>query len=105
MTRRILVVDDMEFNRHHLRKVLESDEFEVDTVGDGRSAWDQLRAQKYHLVITDLRMPELNGLELLAKVRAEQLPVGVIVADRVRRPRRGTAGDEGGRRRFRHQAL
>jgi len=79
MTRRILVVDDMEFNRHHLRKVLESDEFEVDTVSDGRSAWDQLRAQKYHLVITDLRMPELNGLELLAKVRAEKLPVGVIV--------------------------
>ncbi len=40
---RILAVDDMEFNRHHLRKVLESDGFEVDTVGDGRSAWDQLR--------------------------------------------------------------
>jgi len=79
MRRRILVVDDMEFNRHHLRKVLESDEFEVDAVSDGRSAWDQLRAQKYHLVITDLRMPELNGLELLAKVRAEKLPVGMIV--------------------------
>jgi len=79
MRRRILVVDDMEFNRQHLRKVLESDEFEVDTVCDGRSAWDQLRAQKYNLVITDLRMPELNGLELLAKVRAEKLPVGVIV--------------------------
>jgi len=79
MRRRILAVDDMEFNRHHLRKVLESDEFEVDMVSDGRSAWDQLRAHKYHLVITDLRMPELNGLDLLAKVRAEKLPVGVIV--------------------------
>jgi len=69
----------MEFNRHHLRKVLESDEFEVDLVSDGRTAWDQLRTHKYHLVITDLRMPELNGLELLAKVRDEKLPVGVIV--------------------------
>ena len=76
---RILVVDDMEFNRHHLRKVLESEGFEVDTVGDGRSAWNQLRAQRYDLVITDLRMPDLSGLELLAKVRAERLPVGVIV--------------------------
>ena len=46
MRRRILVVDDMEFNRHHLRKVLESDGFEVETVGDGRSAWDQLRARR-----------------------------------------------------------
>jgi len=79
MRRRILAVDDMEFNRHYLRKILESDEFDVEIVADGRSAWDRLRAQKFHLVITDLRMPELSGLELLAKVRAEKLPVGVIV--------------------------
>jgi DNA-binding NtrC family response regulator len=76
---RILVVDDMEFNRHHLRKILEADGFEVDTVGEGRSAWNELRARRYDLVITDLRMPDLNGLELLAKVRGERLPVGMIV--------------------------
>ena len=79
MKRRILVVDDMELNRNHLRKVLETDGFEVETVPDGRSAWDELQANKYHLVITDLRMPELSGLDLLAKVRAERLPVGMIV--------------------------
>jgi DNA-binding NtrC family response regulator len=77
--RRILVIDDMEFNRHHLRKVLESDDLEVDTAGDGRSAWDRLKAQKYHLVITDLRMPDVGGHELLARVRLEKLPLGVIV--------------------------
>ncbi len=76
---RILVVDDMEFNRNHLRKILETDGFEVDTVGDGVTAWHQLEAQHYDLVITDLRMPELSGLELLAKVRGEKLPVGVIL--------------------------
>ena len=76
---RILAVDDMEFNRNHLRKVLESEGFEVDTAGDGRSAWNQLRAERYDLMVTDLRMPDLSGLELLAKVRAERLPVGVIV--------------------------
>jgi DNA-binding NtrC family response regulator len=79
MRRRILVVDDMEFNRQHLRKVLESDDFEVDAVGDGQSAWDQLSAQKYHLVITDLRMPDVNGMDLLDKVRADKLPTGVII--------------------------
>jgi DNA-binding NtrC family response regulator len=79
MSRRILAVDDMEFNRHHLRMILEADGFEVETVGDGRSAWDQLEAQRFDLVITDLRMPEVSGLDLLAKVRAERLPVGVIV--------------------------
>ena len=76
---RILVVDDMEFNRFHLRKILESEGFLVDTFGDGHSAWDQLRVERYDLVITDLRMPDLSGLDLLAKVRAERLPVGVIV--------------------------
>ena len=79
MRRRILVIDDMEFNRDHLRKLLESDDFEVDTCGDGRSAWERLKAQKYHLVITDLRMPELGGLELLGRVRSENMPLGVIV--------------------------
>jgi DNA-binding NtrC family response regulator len=79
MRRRILAVDDMEFNRHHLRKVLESDDFQVEIAADGRSAWEQLRSQKYHLLITDLRMPDWSGMELLAKVRAEKLPVGVIV--------------------------
>ena len=66
MKRRILVVDDSELNRDHLRKILESDGFEVETAADGRSAWDALRADKFHLVITDLRMPDMSGLELLA---------------------------------------
>ena len=79
MRRRILVIDDMEFNRHHLKKVLESDDLEVDTAEDGRSAWERLRAQKYHLVITDLRMPDVGGHELLARIRLEKLPLGVIV--------------------------
>ena len=79
MKRRILAVDDQEFNRHHLRKILEAEGFDVETVADGRSAWEELQARKYHLVITDLRMPELSGLELLGRVRGDRLPVGVIV--------------------------
>ena len=79
MKRRILAADDQEFNRSHLRMVLEIDGFDVETVADGQSAWDELRANKYHLVITDLRMPELSGLDLLGRIRAEQMPIGVIV--------------------------
>jgi len=65
MKRRILAVDDNEINRHYIRKILESEGFEVETAPDGRSAWEEVRARKYHLVITDLRMPELSGLDLL----------------------------------------
>jgi DNA-binding NtrC family response regulator len=79
MTRRILAADDMEFNRDHLRKLLEADGYEVETVPDGRAAWQELCAHKYDLVITDLRMPGSSGLDLLSMIRAERRPVGVIL--------------------------
>jgi DNA-binding NtrC family response regulator len=79
MKRRILVVDDTQLIREHLRVILEMDGFEVETAADGRSALDAVRARLFHLVITDLRMPDLNGIELLTAVRAERLPFGVIV--------------------------
>lgn len=79
MKRRILAVDDSEINRQHLRMILESEGFDVEAAEDGASAWESLQANKYHLVITDLRMPGLSGLDLLAKVRGARLPVGVIM--------------------------
>jgi DNA-binding NtrC family response regulator len=79
MTRRILVVDDMEFNRQHLKKLLEADGFEVEATADGRMACDRLGTEQFHLVITDLRMPEFSGMDLLQHVRKQRLPIGVIV--------------------------
>lgn len=79
MSMRILAVDDMEFNRDHLRKVLELDGHEVETAADGRSALLRLRESTFHLVITDLRMPDMSGRDLLSQLRAERIPVGVIV--------------------------
>ena len=79
MKRRILVVDDTPLIREHLRVILESDDYEVETVGDGASALERVRGRLFHLVITDLRMPDMSGFELLTTVRAERLPFGVIV--------------------------
>jgi DNA-binding NtrC family response regulator len=79
MKRRILVVDDTEINRQYLKKILEVDGFDVDMAAGARAACDLLRSRKYHLVITDLRMPDMSGMDLLKGVRAERLPVGVIV--------------------------
>ena len=45
MKRRILAVDDSEINRHYLRKILESEGFDVETASDGRSAWESLLAR------------------------------------------------------------
>jgi DNA-binding NtrC family response regulator len=77
--RRILVVDDEPLIREHLRVILEMDGFEVETAGDGHSALTALRSKVFHLAITDLRMPDMNGLELLSAVRSERLPLGLIV--------------------------
>ncbi|WP_165233021.1 sigma-54-dependent transcriptional regulator [Aquisphaera insulae] len=79
MTRRILVVDDMEFNRDHLRKVLEEGGYEVEAAASGQDALEQLDEKTFHLVITDLRMPDISGLDLLSRIRRERYPVGVIV--------------------------
>jgi DNA-binding NtrC family response regulator len=79
MTRRILAVDDMELNRDHLRKVLEAEGYEVETASDGFSALERLREKTFQLVITDLRMPDMSGFDLLSSVRAERMPIGVIV--------------------------
>ena len=79
MKRRILVVDDTPLIREHLRVILEMDGFEVETAPDGRTALAAVRERLFHLVITDLRMPDMSGIELLTQVRAEKLPFGVIV--------------------------
>ena len=69
------------------------------------SAWERLKVQKYDLVITDLRMPELGGHELLARVRGEKMPVGRDRSDRLRRPGRSASRHEGRRGRFRLEAV
>lgn len=79
MNRRILVVDDMEFNRDHVRKALEVDGYEIETATNGHSALERLRESSVQLVITDLKMPDMSGYDLLSALRAESIPVGVIV--------------------------
>src|SRR5262245_41857714 len=79
MKRRILIVDDTPLIREHLRVILEMDDYEVQTASDGRSALEAVREQVFHLMVTDLRMPDMSGIELLTAVRAERLPFGVIV--------------------------
>ena len=76
---RVLVVDDDEDVRSFLASALLSAGHEVDLAGDGRAAWQRLKARNFHVVLTDLKMPVMGGLELLRKVRAEQPEVEVIV--------------------------
>jgi excisionase family DNA binding protein len=77
---RILVVDDEESVRDLLAKTLTMADYDVDTAGDGPSALDRLRAVEYDLLITDLKMPGMDGLSVIREARrqAPDLPVIVI---------------------------
>jgi two-component system response regulator FlrC len=76
---RILVVDDEEGVRSFMAECLEVDGHQVDQAESGERALELARASSYQLVITDLRMPGIDGLELLRTLRDEQPEVEVIM--------------------------
>jgi two-component system response regulator PilR (NtrC family) len=74
----ILLVDDEESMREFLSIMLHREGYRVDAVGDGAQAVERLKSQGYDLVISDIKMPRLNGFELLAHIR-ERFPETVVL--------------------------
>ncbi len=66
---RILVVDDEESIREFFEIMLRREGYEVVTAGNGKQALDLLKSQGMDLVISDIQMPEMSGMELLTKVK------------------------------------
>jgi DNA-binding NtrC family response regulator len=80
MQRRILIAEDNELTRQQLQQLLENDsKIKVDTTGDGFEALEALVNHNYSIVITDLKMPRLSGMQLIEEVQKRRLPVTVIV--------------------------
>ncbi len=78
--RRVLVVDDEPSLRDLLAEAFTARRALVDTAQNGAEAWILCRDSNYDLIISDQRMPELTGLELLARIRATGSRVPVILA-------------------------
>ncbi|MBP2671223.1 MAG: atoC, partial [candidate division NC10 bacterium] len=76
---RILVVDDEEQMRDLLAKVLERKGYEVSVCGDGAEALALLEREPADLVITDVRMPGLNGMEALRAVKELNPEIVVLI--------------------------
>jgi DNA-binding NtrC family response regulator len=77
---RVLVVEDNEDTRKALKKLLEASlRVEVHTVGDGAQALEALQQRPFSVVITDLQMPHVSGMQLIEEVQKLRLPVTVIV--------------------------
>jgi two-component system, NtrC family, response regulator HydG len=77
---RILVVDDEPSARSGLAKLLGQEEYDVDTAADGLLALELVAEKTPALIITDLKMPNLDGMELIARIRQQHLGIPVIVA-------------------------
>jgi len=77
---RILLVDDDCYVRELNAGALIRSGYDVDTAGDGADAWKALNDQNYDLMITDNRMPRVTGMELIKKLRSEDMTLPVILA-------------------------
>ncbi len=79
MTPKVLVVDDDQGVRYTLRGILEDAGLEVEEAVDGEDGWAKVQTGHHHLVLTDLRMPKLDGLGLLERIVALPKPPRVVL--------------------------
>src|SRR5438105_14169204 len=76
---RVLVVDDEKVIREILSDFLTMEGYVVRTVEDGQSALRELQRRSYNLVISDLKMPNMGGLELLEQIAEQNLNVLTVI--------------------------
>jgi DNA-binding NtrC family response regulator len=77
---RILVVDDEPSARSGLAKLLGQEQYEVDTAADGLLALELVAERTPALILTDLKMPNMDGMELIARIREKNPEIPIIVA-------------------------
>jgi len=76
---RVLVVDDERRQRDILQMILEAEGYETTAAGNGRQALQAAEGAGFDVVLTDLKMPDLNGIELLSEILKLQPPPLVIL--------------------------
>ncbi len=79
MLRKVLLVDDDSYSTTQLTKLLKTEELSVDAVSSGQEALAALGATDYSVLITDLRMPGMGGMDLIREVAQRRVMVTVIV--------------------------
>jgi len=79
MSQRILVVDDEEIIRESLSFILKKEGYAVDEAANGKEALKKHEAEPYDIVITDIEMPEMRGVELLDRIRRETPEALVVI--------------------------
>lgn len=79
MAANILVVDDEEGIRKSLSSYLQMEGYTADTAGNGEEAIDKLKNAKFNIILLDINMPVMDGLEALQKIKAIDFSIQVIM--------------------------
>ncbi len=76
---KILIIDDEKSIRNALRDILEYEKHEITEAVDGLEGYNKIVADKYDVVLCDIKMPKMDGMELLQKLHKEDLDVSIIM--------------------------
>jgi two-component system sensor histidine kinase and response regulator WspE len=97
-TRRILVVEDSLTVRELQRKLLTNAGYDVEVATDGMEGWNTARARRFDLIVTDIDMPRLDGIELVQLIRKDPhlKNTPVMIVSYKDRPEDRTRGLEAG---------
>ena len=79
----VLVVDDSPTQQLQIQMILEADGYRVSLAGDGIEALAEIERERPDLVVTDLQMPHMNGLELVSEIKSRYPMIPVILATAV----------------------
>ena len=74
-----MIVDDEEMMRTLLEKILVREGYQISTAVDGRDALEKLETEQFEMIISDMKMPHINGFELLKAVKQEYPSTSVII--------------------------
>jgi DNA-binding NtrC family response regulator len=75
----ILVIDDEKSIRKALSEILINEGYKVDEAVDGLEGYNLIKTKKYNCVLCDIKMPRLDGMEMLDKLLVEKIDVPVIM--------------------------
>ena len=76
---KILVIDGERAIRNTLKEILEMESHEVETAENGRIALDKAKQQQFDLIFSDIKMPEIDGMELLTALREAEIDCPVVM--------------------------
>lgn len=76
---RILVIDDEQSIRNSLKEVLEYEKYEVDLATEGREGLEMFEKNQYDVVLCDIKMPKMDGIEVLEKIFGKTIDIPIIM--------------------------